>query len=43
MGSLGFSCQRPERRAIERDEKDIRLWKRVHWPEIKKKRVVNAG
>jgi transposase len=42
MGSLGFSCQQPERRAIERDEQAIRRWKRVEWPEIKKKRVVNA-
>ena len=43
MGSLGFSCQRPERRAIERDEKAIRQWKRVQWPELKKKRTANAG
>jgi transposase len=43
MGSLGFSCQRPERRAIERDEKAIRQWKRVQWPELKKKRDANAG
>ena len=37
LGSLGFSCQRPERRAIERDEPAIRQWKRVGWPGIKKK------
>jgi len=43
LGSLGFSCQRPERRAIERDEKAIRRWKRAEWPNIKKKRPVNAG
>jgi transposase len=43
MGSLGFSCQRPERRAIERDEQAIRQWKRVQWPELKKKRDANAG
>jgi transposase len=43
MDSLGFSCQRPERRAIERDEKAIRQWKRVQWPELKKKRDANAG
>ena len=36
LGSLGFSCQRPERRAIERDEPAIRQWKRVGWPGIKK-------
>ena len=28
-GDNGFSCQRPERRAIERDEAKIRHWKRV--------------
>lgn len=38
LGSLGFSCQRPERRAIERDEQAIGHWKRVRWPAIKKKR-----
>lgn len=37
LHSFGFSCQRPERRAIERDEKKIRQWKRVQWPAIKKK------
>lgn len=36
LRSLGFSCQRPERRAIERDEKKIAHWKRVKWPAIKK-------
>jgi transposase len=39
LRSLGFSCQRPERRAIERDESKITHWKRVEWPNIKKKRV----
>jgi len=37
LGSNGFSCQRPERRAVERDEKAIRRWKRVEWPALKKK------
>ena len=37
LGSLGFSCQRPERRAIERDEEAIRQWKQVGWPQLKKK------
>ena len=36
LGSLGFSCQRPERRAVERNERDIRQWQRVRWPAIKK-------
>lgn len=43
LGSLGFSCQRPERRAIERNKKAIRHWKQVQWPEIKKKPVSSAG
>lgn len=42
LGALGFSCQRPERRAVERDEPGIRQWRRVRWPGIKKKRVGNA-
>ena len=43
MGALGFSCQRPERRAIERDEAAIQHWKRVKWPALKKKRVGRAA
>jgi len=38
LRALGLSCQRPERRAIERDEKNISRWKRVEWPAIKKMR-----
>lgn len=34
---LGFSCQRPTRRALERDEKKIAGWKRRTWPALKKK------
>jgi transposase len=33
---LGWSCQVPERRAIQRDEEAIEFWKRHRWPEIKK-------
>ena len=36
LGASGFSCQRPERRAVERDEKAIRQWKRTTWPGLKK-------
>lgn len=36
LGSLGFSPQRPDRRAIERDEKAIARWKRKRWPTLKK-------
>lgn len=42
LGDNGFSCQRPERRAIERDEPKIRRWKRVEWPAIKKKPAQKA-
>lgn len=37
LAAMGFSCQRPSRRAIERDEEKIRHWKRHKWPVIKKK------
>lgn len=42
LGASGFSCQRPERRAIERDKKAISRWKRVEWPALKK-RPANRG
>jgi hypothetical protein len=34
---LGWSCQRPAGRALERDEKAILRWKKERWPELKKK------
>ena len=34
---LGWSCQRPIGRALERDEVAVRRWKRQRWPELKKK------
>ena len=37
LAAMGFSCQRPTRRAIERDEEKIRHWKRYKWPALKKK------
>ena len=37
LRQLGWSCQRPTGRALERDEEKIRLWKQKRWPEIKKK------
>ena len=33
---LGFSCQKPARRARERDEKAITTWMTTTWPVIKK-------
>jgi transposase len=36
LRQLGWSCQRPVGRALERDEDKIRRWKRERWPELKK-------
>jgi transposase len=36
LRSLGWSPQRPERRARERDEDQIRRWIKVQWPRTKK-------
>lgn len=35
--ALGWTSQKPETRAVERDEDAIRHWKRYIWPQIKKK------
>jgi len=37
LRSLGWSCQKPERRARERDEEAIQWWRREDWPRIKKR------
>jgi transposase len=36
LKQLGWSCQRPTGRALERNEAAIRHWKRVRWPALKK-------
>jgi len=36
LGRLGFSSQKPEKRAIERDEDAVRTWKRRTWSALKK-------
>lgn len=36
LRSLGFSPQRPGKRALERDEAAIRTWQRKRWPALKK-------
>ena len=33
----GWSCQKPERRARERDEEAVERWRRTDWPRIKKR------
>lgn len=37
LAQLGWSCQRPSGRALERDQAAVQRWKRVQWPRIKKK------
>jgi transposase len=37
MQRLGWSHQKPKRRAVERDDAAIEQWKRQKWPHIKKK------
>jgi transposase len=36
LKQLGWSCQRPVGRSLERDEEAIRRWKKRRWPELKK-------
>ncbi|MBI3629589.1 MAG: transposase [Candidatus Rokubacteria bacterium] len=36
LTALNWSCQKPERRALERDEAAIARWKRYRWTTIKK-------
>lgn len=43
LGTLGFSPQKPEKRAIERDEDAVRTWKRRTWPSLKKKPSAKAA
>ena len=41
LRSLGWTPQKPEQRARERNETDIRRWRRQEWPRIKKGRSVS--
>ena len=43
LRQLGWSCQRPVGRALERDEVKIRRWKQERWPELKKRPKTKAG
>lgn len=36
---LGFSCQKPEQRAREQNEDDVRRWRRYKWPALKRGHV----
>src|SRR5919109_315719 len=35
LRALGWSCQKPERRALQRDEAAIAHWKQYVWPQIR--------
>jgi transposase len=37
LRKLGWSCQRPTGRALERNEASIEHWKKKRWPQLKKK------
>lgn len=41
--SLGFSCQRPSGRALERNESAIKKWRQQRWPTLKKTLRNKAG
>jgi len=43
LRQLGWSCQRPTGRALERNEKKLQQWKQKRWPELKKRRKTKAG
>jgi transposase len=45
LRNLGWSSQKPERRAREQDPAAIAAWRQKHWPRIKKRPKVrpNAG
>ena len=43
LKKLGWSCQRPTGRAIERDDGAIKRWKKRRWPELKKKPSAKGG
>lgn len=42
LRSLGWSCQKPERRARERDERALQHWRQHQWPRIKKRPKARA-
>jgi transposase len=43
LRQLGWSCQRPAGRALERDEQAIQRWKKTRWPALKKRPKSRAG
>ena len=38
LQGMGWSCQKPERRALQRNQKEVVRWRVYRWPRIKKSR-----
>jgi transposase len=38
LHTLGFSCQKPERRSREQDPEAVKAWREKEWPAVKKGR-----
>jgi transposase len=43
LKEMGFTHQKPARRAVERDEQRIEGWRREAWPALLKKAATRAG
>jgi len=43
LRNMGWSCQRPTGRALEREEAKIQQWKRERWPALKKRPQTKAA
>lgn len=43
LKEIGFTHQKPMRRAKERDEQRIEAWRKQHWPELLKKVPQTTG
>ena len=43
LRQLGWSCQRPTGRALERNEDKIQQWKQKRWPALKKRPKTKAA
>jgi transposase len=43
LQKLGWSCQRPTTQARQRNEAEIVRWRKVRWPQLKKKPCASSG
>jgi len=43
MRRMGWTCQKPSRRAKERDEEAIRKWREERWPRLKRGHCAKVG